>query len=82
VSDNTSDDLLRDLEKVAAGKLKCPCGNEDWRHFLFVTADPDYTACCKACGSVFQLSPVDGWCRTRGPATRGPAPTLKPRRRY
>ena len=63
---------MKRLKDIAEGKLKCPCGNEDWRQFLYVAAGTDYTAYCKACGSIFQLSPVDGWCRTRGPVPTPP----------
>lgn len=60
--------MFRNAEKIAAGVLKCECGNEDWRQFLFVGSDDEPNiAGCKKCGRVYQYDINGGWLKKADP---------------
>jgi transcription elongation factor Elf1 len=53
--DQKTQKFFDDCRKIAEGKLLCPCGNHNWRQFLFVSGAAGlYTAGCKKCGTCFQ----------------------------
>lgn len=57
---------FREVQELADGKIKCECGNSDWRMFVYVGAISDYLAACKTCGRSYRLIGIE-WTRKGGP---------------
>ncbi len=45
-------ELYRQLQGHFEDKIECPCGNTDWKEFLYVVIGESIAAGCKKCGSV------------------------------
>ena len=62
--------FLAEIEAVADGKIVCPCGNSDWRQFLYVggAGSNHHAAGCKHCGTMFVHTGGGNWRETmKGP---------------
>lgn len=47
-------DFYEQLQGIAEGSLKCDCGNQDWKQFIFVASGEEFVvAGCKKCGCIF-----------------------------
>lgn len=61
-----NDPFFKQIQELADGKLKCECGNADWRQFLFVSSPEAVIAGCKKCTAI-HIGTERGWVlRTRG----------------
>lgn len=47
--------FIDDVEKLAAGKIRCLCGNSDWHQFLYAGTPEHLMAGCKTCAKVCTL---------------------------
>ena len=64
----STQELYAAMRTLAEGKLKCKCGNRDWRGFLFITGGPgQVVAGCKLCGSSYSHQ-NEHWEKIGGPA--------------
>ncbi len=57
-----------DEVELAAGNLRCKCGNVDWREFLYVGhhSDSNLMAGCKKCGRAYRRE-NDEWTLSKEP---------------
>lgn len=55
--------LLTEARALAEGKIKCACGNEAWRSFIYISpgAKDTLLAGCKRCGAILGHKPDTGW---------------------
>lgn len=49
----------KQMQERFEGKIKCSCGNSDWRQFIYVAAGEKVLAGCKRCGGLQQFDEKD-----------------------
>lgn len=57
---------LNDAQDLAEGKIKCACGNEAWKQFIYISSGKDLVAGCKRCGAILGYQ-SDGWLQIASP---------------
>jgi hypothetical protein len=53
----TATDFYEGMRQRFEGVIRCVCGNDDWRQFLYIQAGEEVIAGCKLCGRSYDETP-------------------------